>query len=400
MMPTVLVGFAEAMSAPEVVWSLVNRGYKVSAFARKGRRSPLRFSRSVTCHEVTPPDVDANAALRELDALCEQRLREAPLVLFPLDDSAVWLSCRIRARPGLVLAGPSLKQAGIALDKNAQIAAARIAGFNVPKTKLCTSVAELREKDGSFPFILKPANAVRESGGRLYKGRFWICGNSEEMEAAVSEWAGKNPLLVQPLIRGTGEGLFGLATNEGVRAWSAHRRLRMMNPHGSGSSACVSQPVSDDLTSTAERFIRDTGWRGLFMIEFLRDRGGKVWFVEFNGRAWGSMALSRRQELEYPVWNVELALAPRSQVDVKRRTGNNVVCKHLGREFMHLLFVLRGPKSVALPDWPSFWKTLYDVIRIRRSDGIYNWWKNDPKVLIADFFYTVHDNVFKPKRKN
>lgn len=388
------------MSAPEAVWSLVDRGYKVIAFARKGRSSPLRHSRYVTCHEITPPDVDANAALLELDALCRQTLRDAPVVLFPLDDSAVWLSCRIPAKPGLVLAGPSFKQAGISLDKTAQIAAARGAGFNVPETSLCTNVAELREANVRFPLILKPANAVRESGGRLSKGRFWICGNALEMEAAISEWAGKNPVLVQPFILGSGEGLFGLATNMGVRAWSAHRRLRMMNPHGSGSSACVSQPVCDELRSAAERFIRDTRWRGLFMIELLRDRGGKVWFMEFNGRAWGSMALSRRQGLEYPAWNVEQALAQGSQVDVEPRTGTDLVCKHLGREFMHLLFVLRGPKSAALREWPSFWKTLREVIRVRRSDGIYNWWKDDPKVLITDCYYTVYDNVFKPRKGN
>ena len=34
MRPTVLVGFAEATSAPEVVWSLVGHGYKVLAFQR------------------------------------------------------------------------------------------------------------------------------------------------------------------------------------------------------------------------------------------------------------------------------------------------------------------------------------------------------------------------------
>src|SRR6267142_1105730 len=77
---------------------------------------------------------------------------------------------------------------------------------------------ELREIDTPFPLILKSANAVRDSGGRLTKGRFWICGNSLEMEAAISDWAGENPVLVQPFILGTGEGIFGLATNVGVRA--------------------------------------------------------------------------------------------------------------------------------------------------------------------------------------
>lgn len=76
----------------------------------------------------------------------------------------------------------------------------------------------------------------------------------------------------------------------------------MMNPHGSGSSACVSFPVAEDLKLAIERFTRATGWLGIFMIEFLRDQSGIPWFVELNGRSWGSMALSRRQGLEYPAW--------------------------------------------------------------------------------------------------
>ncbi|HSS95415.1 MAG TPA: hypothetical protein VLK33_00215, partial [Terriglobales bacterium] len=121
MKSTVLVGFAEAMSAPEVVWSLADQGYKIIAFARKGRRSALRSSRHVTCHDITAPDVDAKAALSELNALCEELLREGAVVLFPLDDSAVWLCCRVPAKPHLMFAGPSLEHAELTLDKFAQI---------------------------------------------------------------------------------------------------------------------------------------------------------------------------------------------------------------------------------------------------------------------------------------
>ena len=53
--PLVLLGFAEADAAPEVVWSLVDAGVRVMAFARKGRASALRHSRHVACYEITPP---------------------------------------------------------------------------------------------------------------------------------------------------------------------------------------------------------------------------------------------------------------------------------------------------------------------------------------------------------
>ena len=40
----------------------------------------------------------------------------------------------------------------------------------------------------------------------------------------------------------------------------------------------------------------------------LRDGEGTAWFMELNGRAWGSMALARRLGHEYPRWAVQAAL--------------------------------------------------------------------------------------------
>jgi hypothetical protein len=64
---------------------------------------------------------------------------------------------------------------------------------------------------------------------------------------------------------------------------------------------------------------------------------------------------------------------------------------------MHLLFVLKGAKSTALRQWPPFWRTVGDLARIHRGDGLYNWRRDDPKVFLADFYYTVHDNIFKSR---
>ena len=47
----VVVGFAEAEAAPEVVWSLVDAGARVTRSPREATPSPLRQSRHVTCHE-------------------------------------------------------------------------------------------------------------------------------------------------------------------------------------------------------------------------------------------------------------------------------------------------------------------------------------------------------------
>jgi hypothetical protein len=399
MKSVICIGFAEAMAAVEVAWSLVDAGFEVVAFGRRGRRSALRHSRHVSTIEITPPESNCNAAVAELTRfLVSRRLfPQGTAVLLPLDDAAVWLFDQTGPQPGWIVAGPCDSNGRLALDKWLQNEAARAAGLLVPETTYATTVDDVFLRANQLPLVLKPAKAVFTDEARLRKGRSWICANHNELLRAVAEWRGAWPVLVQPFIRGVGEGVFGLATIDGIEAWSAHRRLRMMNPHGSGSSACVSIPVAEDLKLLIERFIRRTKWLGMFMIELLRDSNGAAWFIELNGRSWGSMALSRRQGLEYPAWAVDRALNPHSRNRVQLRGEQPVVCRNVGRECMHLLFLLQGPKSKALERWPSFWRTAIDVLRVHNGDSVYNWRKDDWRVFFWDCWYTVLDQVLKPR---
>lgn len=390
------------MSAPETLWSLVDAGFHVVAFARRDRASALRHSRHVKCYEISSPESDLQASLTELNSLLgtlSTQPETGRLVLLPLDDKAVWLCSRLPRDNGWILAGPSGSCAELALNKNLQVEAALEAGFRVPQSVLARTATDLLvfQSTASFPIILKPAECVPVTEGKVKSCRKWVCANRKEMEKAIAEWDEKVPLLAQSFITGIGEGVFGLAAPEGIRVWSAHRRVRMMDPQGSGSSACISQPAPEEIKAQVEALIAKTGWRGLFMIELLRDAAGKIWFVELNGRTWGSMALCRRQGLEYPAWHVSLAMEDASKAGMGISSKGEILCRHAGREFMHLLFVLRGARSNALDKWPSFWKSFADILRFRRRDGLYNWRRDDPKVFFSDFYYTIHDNVFKPK---
>jgi hypothetical protein len=401
---SVLVGFAEALSAPEVVWSLADDGFQVRAFGRRGARSALRRSRYVAVTEVTAPEKDAAATMREVGALARSLSDGSEGdegVLFPLDDAAVWLCDQIsEAEKNLtfVLAGPSGREVAIALDKALQMETARRAGFNVLPTRLARTKDDVLGGDNCFPLVLKPARAVALREGRLRKGRHWICGNKAELERAVGGWAEAYPLLLQPYVVGTGEGVFGLARVGAVDALSGHRRIRMMNPHGSGSSACASQLVPAQCVAPTEKFVHISNWQGLFMIEMLRDSQGTAWFMEFNGRPWGSLALARRQGLEYPAWSARLALDSRWRPTDIPNIQSDLVCRHIGRELMHPLFVLRGPRSAALTQWPSPWKSLVDVLDFRGGQALYNWRPDDRRVFFADCVNTLLDNLIKKAR--
>src|SRR5687768_661411 len=115
------------------------------------------------------------------------------------------------------------------------------------------------------------------------------------------------------------------------------------------------------------------------MVELLRESPTRTWFVEFNGRPWGSLALSRHQGFEYPAWAVRMAFEGKPLEPAEMPCSERVVCQNAGREFVHLLFVLRGPRSRGIKNWPSFWRTVYDILRPGGRRRLYNWRRSDWK---------------------
>jgi hypothetical protein len=388
---TVLMGFGNALAAPETAWSLLESGTHVVIFMRRGARCALRRSRQIEIIEITAPEDDAQAAVADLRAaLTDERFG----ALMPLDDTSLWL-CNAAAAEGLPVpvVGPTGAAAELALDKSLQVAAAQRAGLAVPATRNIDTVNEL-EGLREFPLVLKPSLAMRRRDGRLARGSAYVCADADELAAAARDWSGSEPMLAQPFIAGVGEGLFGLAGPDGLTALSAHRRIRMANPQGSGSSACTSIDVDPQLAAAAERMLTEAGWQGMFMLEFLRGDDGTPWFMELNGRPWGSMALARRVGLEYPAWALRRLDDPGFEPVYDARAGQ--VCRHLGRELVHLLMVMRGPKSAALTQWPSRRATLREVLRVRRSDRWYNWRRGELALFVEDTVRTIAAHL--PKR--
>jgi len=371
-MAHVLIGFAEALPAPEVFFSLHHAGHRVSAIHRAGRRPALvRHLPLAGAHAVPVPEEDAEAAASALAGLMQGP--GAPDLFLPIDDAALWLANRALAERPERIAGASGAAAAAALDKNRQVAAAREAGLRVPETRQVTDAAEAGPPP-PLPGIAKPALAVTARGGRLEKGGALYIeapGDMERLAAALA--ARQGPFLLQPLIAGIGEGLFGFAGPGGVSHWSAHRRLRMMNPHGSGSSACAAIPPDPALRAAAGRFLAAIGWRGPFMIELLRDAEGRAWFMELNGRLWGSLALARAQGLEYPAWAVAAADDPDFVPPEVAPPAPALEARHLGRDLLHLLFVARGPKSAFhRAGWPALGPALRAVLAPQRGRRLYN----------------------------
>jgi protein-tyrosine-phosphatase len=380
---TVVLLFAEALSAPEVHWDLVDAGYDTVLVARAGSRPALRFSRSARLVHVEDPGESIDGCLRDLSRLIARY--DNPIVM-PLDDPGIWLVHALESTLPLRVCGPTGRRAQLALDKRMQLLAAARAGFHVPATNA------IADEDGlggiqQFPCVVKPALAARSTDGALGRGKGLAFRTRQQRDATCFQVT--EPLLAQPHIQGVGEGVFGLALAGQVVAWSGHRRVRMLNPAGSGSSACESMTPGTETLAAAARLVRSIGWQGLFMIELLRDAEGKLWFIELNGRPWGSMALSLRQGLRYPSWAVRALLEP-SFIPTVPPGEPGLLCRHAGRELVHLAFVARGPGATDVAaGWPSLGQSLRAVLDWRGRQALYNWRRGDPGVFLADLVGTV-----------
>ncbi len=392
-MAEILIGLAEALPAAEVFFSLRAAGHTVSVFQRDTSTLPLTRHLPVqNVHRIPAPETDLPAAVAAMQTLA----RSADLVL-PLDDPGLWLAdTALTGR--MISAGATGAPARIALDKRQQIDAARQAGLAVPDTLVVTRPEDLTRAN-VFPAIAKPSLALADVGGKLSKGDTHFLANASDRDSLVARLTSDMaPMLVQPLIRGRGTGIFGLCTEDGVVAWSGHERLRMMNPHGSGSSACRARQTEPDLREGVSLFLQVIGWRGPFMMEFLTDADGTDWFMELNGRMWGSLALARRQGLEYPAWAVELAQDPTFKPTVPARSEVPLEVRHLGRDLLQVLFTLRGPKSdFHRQDWPSLSSAVTGALRPGRGPGFYNFDPEFPRYYIRDALHTVRKTIGKAR---
>lgn len=385
---TIGVLFGEALAAPEAVWSLRAAGHQVQVISRIGSSPPASRIREVETLQVCAPEQSLSGCRRDLGRV----VRDFGIdLLMPLDDVGVLVTGG--SEFGAHLVGPRNERARLALDKVLQIEAARQVGLPVPRTESITTPADFRWA-GPFPVVVKPADAVTVIDDRVCKGPTRVCADQGELDDAVSSLPHGYRYLVQELLHGEGRGVFGLSKGGRVVHMSGHRRVRMMNPLGSGSSACAPVGVAEEVAHRCERFVEQLDWSGMFMVELLLVADGRHWFMELNGRPWGSLALARRRGFEYPAWAVLLDAEPEYVPQVSELSDVRL-CRNLAYEILHLFFVLRGPRTRSDIEWPTFWATLISLVRIGRGHRWYNWNRRQPTLLLHDVVWTLKRILMK-----
>jgi protein-tyrosine-phosphatase len=171
----------------------------------------------------------------------------------------------------------------------------------------CPSTAfSLEEAPGlKAPYMVRTDNRLMDDGS-YRKGRRWRVDDVSELKDLVAELADSGERwMVQEYIVGKGLGGFLLLWRGGTVLQFAHERIHEVPFYGGHSS--LRKSVHDaEIIGTATRLLAAIGYDGAAMVEFRRSyANGTPYFVEINGRLWGSLALALHAGVDFPAMLVD-----------------------------------------------------------------------------------------------
>jgi len=345
------------------VRSLGRRGHWVAVGSNRGSFAPAalsRYCRTACQYPVSTEDVSGF-----LEAVLDFARSQSIELIIPATDWTLFPLSLARARfPNVCrLALPAHAALERTSDKYQTIELARQAGVPVPATVLVTSRDQLTTLGRfEYPAVVKDRFSARWQGNRATIGTTSYVYSPEELREKASErLAASGDVLVQSFVGGVGIGFSCFVAGKELYLPFAWRRIREVDPRGSGSSARESVALDSGIREFARSLILAAGFEGIAMVEFKRDpRTGEVFLMEINGRPWGSLGLPIACGVDYPNWvtdwYLEATLPPKQ---ISYREG--LVCRRLVGELTHLVNVRAGKPKNWPAAYPGFWSTLVKV---------------------------------------
>jgi protein-tyrosine-phosphatase/predicted ATP-grasp superfamily ATP-dependent carboligase len=230
-----------------------------------------------------------------------------------------------------------------------------------------------------FPIVIKTDN--HESAQNCYElGRRFIAGNPDEAKTILKAFA-RTPtrIIAQEMIPGYGTGAFFLRFGGKTQMKFAHRRLHEV-PYTGGSSSFRESYYDDDLMRFGETILNAIDYEGVAMVEFRRTINGKLYFLEINGRLWGSLALALHAGMDFPRALLECYQngAPTKAAPTYR---SGIKCRNIfSGEIAHLISVLRAKTITGISAPPSKLKSVAKFLMLSLNPTIRHdwWWWSDP----------------------
>ncbi len=230
------------------------------------------------------------------------------------------------------------------------------AGQHMPPSILWESphplpaVAELEAL--GVPLFLKvdASHSLTGEAGKVHKAV-----SAEDARSRLEELQRRyGKVLIQGFVPGRGVGVFFLWWKGRLWGEFMHRRLHEV-PHQGGFSSFRESCSIPEIRDDALAKLRRLNWEGIAMMEYRRDdRTGEFYFMEMNGRFWGSLHLALFAGVDFPALLVDAFFDRISEPAPSYRQG--LRCRHtFPSEVTHVMSRL---KDRELPLGAKAWSVL------------------------------------------
>jgi predicted ATP-grasp superfamily ATP-dependent carboligase len=263
------------------------------------------LSRAAHAVEVVhDPSGDPAAFVRDVGAVA---VRHGAAVLPGTEPALRALAHHRDQLPGSVVAGcPSAAVVDRVLAKGALDELAAAGGLRTPPTRVLTAESAYCW-DGGFPAVVKPLSSyVPQADGTMEHGLVLSVPDGPGLASALAGLPGGRGL-VQPYLVGDQRTVDGLAWDGEVVAIAQKTGDRTW-PRDAGVLSYGRIVRSDpDLERCCREMLADACWSGLFNLQFLDAPGGRF-LIDFNPRAWNSLAVQVEAGANMPAAWVDLLL--------------------------------------------------------------------------------------------
>ena len=327
------LGVIEALGQKGVCSHVIILGHAEDSFVLK--------SKYVESGRICP---DEDAVIKSILGILKSE--EKKVVAIACCDDAVHILDAHFEQLKHLLVIPTVKEAGTLIswtNKEKMTETAKSLGITIPASWLISNTTI--PDDLIYPCVIKPITSVKHG-----KAGFAKCANRDELQSCLDAKKEGEPVQVQQFIEKDFEFQFiGCSLKAGeeiiipgrthIETTTGFNNLVFLRYEKYDSS--FEKTVED-----SKRFVKETGYSGLFSIEFMRGKDGKDYFLEMNFRNDGNgiSVTSSGTNLPY-IWYL-YASGGGYQSEIAK---SDVKTTYMMPEFSFLMSVFNG--EVSLKEW-------------------------------------------------
>ena len=303
----ILVLEAEKVAAFCSIRALAQVGYKIVA-ASHLKINPSFWSKYPFA-KIHCPDIEENYDVYRKWLIKEVKLCKY-ITIFSFSDKTTQLLSEIKEilSEYTYIYQPDIKTVNSILDKPASYKIASINNINVPKTY----DTECAINSIEYPVVVKPDRKVTYVNGKAFLHKVTkksYVSNREGLVKQCDKLKKANcPYHLQQNIKGIGRGYFTIIIDGKPVVSLAHERLREY-PITGGASTYRKTIDSKELEELSLPLIQSLKWNGPIMVEYKYiPEENKYYFMEVNGRWWGSLPLFINSGVNLPAIFIDYIL--------------------------------------------------------------------------------------------